>query len=163
MSQPRYKKRPRQGSGMMRCLKKYVWKFLLWPNGLTIWLVSVRKRVWSLASLSGLSLATSCSVDCRCSLDLALLWLWHRPTAAAQIWPLADSTPSRHGPKKKKNKTKQYIWETAVDKAFMFKLIWESVQQISLLQDLSEPLIYKWDNSEACSAQSAWVPSKTGS
>ena len=31
----------------------------------------------------------SCGVGRRCSLDLALLWLWCRPAAAAPIWPLA--------------------------------------------------------------------------
>ena len=33
--------------------------------------------------------AMSCSVGCRCSLDLALLWLWHRLAAAALIQPLS--------------------------------------------------------------------------
>ena len=31
----------------------------------------------------------SCDVGCRHGLDLALLWLWHRPAAVAQIGPLA--------------------------------------------------------------------------
>ena len=31
----------------------------------------------------------SYGVGCRPSLDLALPWLWHRPAAAAPIWPLA--------------------------------------------------------------------------
>ena len=29
----------------------------------------------------------SCGIGCRCSLDPALLWLWHRPVAAAPITP----------------------------------------------------------------------------
>jgi len=29
----------------------------------------------------------SCGVDCRCGLDPALLWLWHRPAAIAPIRP----------------------------------------------------------------------------
>ena len=39
--------------------------------------------------VKGLMLPASCSVSCRCSLDLALLWLWSRPAAAALIRPLA--------------------------------------------------------------------------
>ena len=31
----------------------------------------------------------SCSVGCRQGLDLALLWVWSRPAAAALILPLA--------------------------------------------------------------------------
>ena len=31
----------------------------------------------------------SCGVGRRCGLDLALLWLWHRPAAVALIRPLA--------------------------------------------------------------------------
>lgn len=50
------------------------------------------------------------------------------------------------------------VQETAVDKEFMFTLIWEIVQQVSLLQNLSEPLIYEWANSEACSTQATRGP-----
>ena len=49
-------------------------------------IVSVRMRVQSLVSLSGLS---SIAVGLRCVLDPMLLWLWRRPAAAALIWPLA--------------------------------------------------------------------------
>ena len=51
----------------------------------------MRIQVQSLASLSRLriSIAVSCSVGQRCGSDLALQWLWHRPAAAALIWPLA--------------------------------------------------------------------------
>ena len=35
----------------------------------------------------------SCGVGQRCSLDLALLWLWHRPAATAPIRPLAWEPP----------------------------------------------------------------------
>ena len=37
----------------------------------------------------GSSVAMSCGIGCRCGLDLALLWLWHRPAAAALIGPVA--------------------------------------------------------------------------
>ena len=35
--------------------------------------------------VKGSSVAMSCGVGYRCSLDLVLLWLWHRPAAAASI------------------------------------------------------------------------------
>ena len=35
----------------------------------------------------------SYGVGCRCGLDLALLWLWYRPTAVAPIRPLAWEAP----------------------------------------------------------------------
>ena len=39
--------------------------------------------------LTTYGIAVSCSTDCRCWLDLALLWLWlwHRLAATALIWP----------------------------------------------------------------------------
>ena len=40
-----------------------------------------------------ISIAVSCGVGCRHSPDLALLWLWHRPVAAASIQPLAWELP----------------------------------------------------------------------
>ena len=53
----------------------------------------------------------SCGVGCRCGLDPALLWLWHRPVATAPIGPLAWEPPYAAGAaqeiakrqKKKKN------------------------------------------------------------
>ena len=51
----------------------------------------MKMQVRSLASLSGLrsSIAVSCGVGRRCSLDPELLWLWCRPAATAPIGPLA--------------------------------------------------------------------------
>ena len=45
--------------------------------------------------LSGLRIwvAVSCDVGCRCSLDPALLCLWHRPVTTAPIGPLAWEPP----------------------------------------------------------------------
>ena len=44
----------------------------------------------------------------RCGLDLVLLWLWHRPVAAALIQPLVWELPYvRCGPKENKNKNKR--------------------------------------------------------
>ena len=57
----------------------------------------------------------SCSVSYRHSLDLALLWLWHRPAAAVPIQPLACELPYAEGvalkrQKKKKNKPKHILY-----------------------------------------------------
>ena len=48
---------------------------------------------------------------CRCSLDLALLWLWHRPAAIAPIGPLSWEPPYALGmalEKDKKDKEKKF-------------------------------------------------------
>ena len=45
----------------------------------------------------GSGVAVSCGVDHRCNSDLALLWLWCRPVAAASIQPLAWELPSAAG------------------------------------------------------------------
>ena len=53
------------------------------------WIQLETMSLWvqSLALLSGLRIhiAMSCGVGCRCSSDLALLWLWHSPVATALI------------------------------------------------------------------------------
>ena len=54
----------------------------------------------------------SCGVGYRCHLDLALLWLWGRPEAAALIQPLTWELPYATGAalkshKKKTKKTKK--------------------------------------------------------
>ena len=53
----------------------------------------------------------SCGVSHRYGLDPALLWLWCRPAAVAQIRPLAWESPYTAGmalkSKAKQNKTKQ--------------------------------------------------------
>ena len=58
----------------------------------------------------GSGIAMSCGVDHRCGLDLALLWLWHRPVATAIIRPLAWEHPYAIGvaPEKTK-KTKRIV------------------------------------------------------
>ena len=63
----------------------------------------------------GSGIAVSCGIDRRCGLDLALLWLWHRPAATAPIRPLAWEPPYAMGAalkiqkrqKKKKNPKSQ--------------------------------------------------------
>ena len=47
----------------------------------------------------------SCGVGRRCSLDLALLWLWCRPAAAAPIRPLARESLYAVGVALKKKKS----------------------------------------------------------
>ena len=49
----------------------------------------------------------SCGVDCRCGLDPELLWLWHRPVAAALIIPLAWEPPYAAGAAQKKSHKKK--------------------------------------------------------
>ena len=53
----------------------------------------------------------SCGVGLRCSLDLALLWLWCRPAATAVIRPLASAPLYAEGVAlkrpKKENKEKE--------------------------------------------------------
>ena len=61
----------------------------------------------------------SCGIGRRHSLDLAMLWLWHRPVAVGPIGPLAWEPPFAAGAalkgrktkkkKKKKKKKQQYI------------------------------------------------------
>ena len=45
----------------------------------------------------------NCGVDCRHSLDVAMLWLWHRLAGAAPIRPLAWELPYVTGVALKKN------------------------------------------------------------
>ena len=46
-------------------------------------------------------------VDCRCSLDLALLWLWRRLAATALIRPIDWEPPYAVGAALKRQKTKK--------------------------------------------------------
>ena len=43
--------------------------------------------------VKGSQVAISCGVNCRCGLDLALLWLWRRPAAAAPAQKLLYAAP----------------------------------------------------------------------
>ena len=51
--------------------------------------------------VTGSSVAVSCGVGPRSSLDLELLWLWHRPVATA---PIGTSICCGCGPKKEKKR-----------------------------------------------------------
>ena len=48
----------------------------------------------------------NCGIGRRCGLELALLWLWHRPAATALIRPLAWEPPYAMGVVLKKKKKK---------------------------------------------------------
>ena len=60
-----------------------------------IWLASMMMQVQSLVLLSGLKicLCHELVVGHKCCSDLAWLWLWHRPAAAAPIQTLAWKLP----------------------------------------------------------------------
>ena len=59
--------------------------------------------VW-VADVAQILHCCGCGVGRRCSLDLALLWLWHRPAAMAPIGPLAWEPPCATGAALKKKK-----------------------------------------------------------
>ena len=61
--------------------------------------ISMRMWVhpWPCSVGQGFSVALICGIGCRCSLDLALLWLWCRLEAIAPIWPLAWELPYATG------------------------------------------------------------------
>ena len=52
-------------------------------------------------------MAVSCGIGCRCSLDLALLWLWYRPATTAPSGPLAWEPPCAAGAALKNAKDKK--------------------------------------------------------
>ena len=54
--------------------------------------------------VKGSGINASCSMGHRCSSDLALLWLWCRPVAAAPIQPIAWEFPHAVGGALKKEK-----------------------------------------------------------
>ena len=67
-------------------------------------LVSMRMQVWS---LSGLRIQHCCELWCRSQTYPALLWLWCRPAAVAQIGPLAWEPPHAAGTALKRQKRKK--------------------------------------------------------
>ena len=69
----------------------------------------MRMRVQSLALHSELRIlhAPSCSLGRGYGSDPALLWLWHRPAATAQIGPLAWELPYAAGGALKRKRKKE--------------------------------------------------------
>ena len=58
-------------------------------------------------------------MDCRCGLDLVLLWLWCRPAAAALIRPLAaGELPYAAGAALKKEKKKERKMVVSCDECY---------------------------------------------
>ena len=61
-----------------------------------------------LAQWAGSGVAISYSISCRCSSDLALLWLWCKPASAVPIGPLAWELPyATHVALKRQKKKKK--------------------------------------------------------
>ena len=56
----------------------------------------------------------SCGVGCRCGSDLAMLELWHRPTATALIGPLVWEPPYAVGVALKRQKEKKKIMKESL-------------------------------------------------
>ena len=73
----------------------------------------LRIRVPYLALLSGLSIAESCGMGCRCGLDLVLLCLWCIPAAIAPIGPLAWELPFAAGVALKRKKERKPTLRTS--------------------------------------------------
>ena len=98
-------------------------------QGKQIRLVTMRLRVQSLASLSGLRIqhCQSCSVGRRCSSDPMLLWLWRRLAAVALIRPLAWEPPYAAGLALKKTKDKR---EKKEEEAAVILLTYSNSQQV---------------------------------
>ena len=68
---------------------------------------------WPPSTGQGSGIAVSCGVGHRCGPDPELLWLWHRPVAAAPIRPLFWELPYAKGAalkNKKKTKEKKQNW-----------------------------------------------------
>ena len=58
-----------------------------------------------------------CGIGCRCSSDLALLWLWHRPASIAPVRPLETSICCGCSPKKTKKINKiKYVTDDPISK-----------------------------------------------
>ena len=72
------------------------------------WLTNLTRNHEVVGSIPGL--AVSCGVDRRCSLDPALLWLWHRLVATALIRPIACEPPYATGAALEKMKNKMNIY-----------------------------------------------------
>ena len=99
----------------------------------------MRAWVQSLALLSGLGIQHCHKLlGRRCSWDLALLWLWHRPAAMALIRHLACKPPYRVGPKKTKNKQIEKELGVAAVVQWDWHRLWSAGMQVRSLGGHSE-------------------------
>ena len=90
------------------------------------WLANLIRNHEGVGSIPGLvqwvrNPALSFGVGHRCSSDLALLWLWCRPAAAALIRPLAWELPYATGMVLKRPK-KKYHYISFADKQLFYVL-----------------------------------------
>ena len=81
----------------------------------------------------------SCGVGCRRGSDPALLWLWRRPVATAQIWPLARELPCAVGAaqemaKKKKMPLSFWSHTTSILQALWLFLI-KSTRELKMRRE----------------------------
>ena len=83
----------------------------------------------------------SYGVGHRCGLDLALLWLWHRPAAIVLIQPLACERPYAAGaaPPKQKSKTEKQTNKKLQDLRYTHLGIEESDFGILILHRSTKP------------------------
>ena len=101
----------------------------------------------------------SCDVDRRFGLNLALLWLWHRPAATAPIWSLAWEPPCAMGAAlKRRNKTEKLTFitvHTSLNSFSIFTISFVNSVSVRLQRSISlfAPL------GEFCSFNWEWLPS----
>ena len=70
-------------------------------------------------------LALNRGAVCRCGSDLALLWLWHRPTAVVAIGPLAcELICCGWGPKKQKNRPQKQTNKQTQIMSICLQFLW---------------------------------------
>ena len=72
----------------------------------------IRFDPWPHSVSQGPGVAMRCGVGRRCSLNLALLWLWCRQAAATPIQPLAWELPHAMGDPEKTKKKKKVLGYT---------------------------------------------------
>ena len=84
---------------------------------------------------SGLGVAMSCGVGCRCSSDPVLLWLWHRPEATARIGPLAWESPYAAGAAQgmAKRQKKKKVRVKLIDFVVAFSTLKLGLKHVSLM------------------------------
>ena len=103
----------------------------------------MRMHVWSLALLSGSSIAIGCGVGCRCGMDPTLLCLWRRLAAATPIPPLAWEFPYAMG-LALKSKIQSVNVNCDQSRAFCFPLTPPNSQETVDTQEIFPERITEW-------------------